>query len=197
MKKPTKDATDNLGNNLIPSESRNNPPPALPRDDDWTPTQLLDFTSTPPTRTKRRTDPEHTNNWIRRTTDPGPQPKSKFNLNHSNHSHTNSLNRPPSIMESEPLEASMERSSISRRSNSEPLESSMERQRSSKRSSISRRSNVDVRNLTMGLDDESAMFLDWLTAAKGKDWLRSLSRRDPRACIKKYFEDHAGFALPS
>jgi 3',5'-cyclic-nucleotide phosphodiesterase len=62
---------------------------------------------------------------------------------------------------------------------------------SMKRSMTSRRSGVDVNTLTMGLDAESANFLDFMTQAKCEDWLRSLSRRDPRACIKMFFDDVA------
>mmetsp|Transcript_11094 Transcript_11094/g.24444 ORF Transcript_11094/g.24444 Transcript_11094/m.24444 type:complete len:1454 (-) Transcript_11094:1412-5773(-) len=54
-----------------------------------------------------------------------------------------------------------------------------------------RRDNLDVKALTMGLDLESAKFLDWMTQAKCEEWLRSLCRRDPRACIKAFFDDVA------
>ncbi|KAL3821634.1 hypothetical protein ACHAXA_006054 [Cyclostephanos tholiformis] len=55
----------------------------------------------------------------------------------------------------------------------------------------SRRSCIDANSLTMGLDDESASFLDFMTQAKCEEWLRSLCRRDPRACIKTFFDDVA------
>jgi len=59
------------------------------------------------------------------------------------------------------------------------------------RKSVMRRDNLDVKSLTMGLDMESANFLDWMTQAKCQEWLKSLSRRDPRACIRTFFDDVA------
>lgn len=57
--------------------------------------------------------------------------------------------------------------------------------------SFSRRSNIDALNLSMGLTEDSCDFLDWVIKAKCRDWLKSLSRRDPRACIKSFFDDVA------
>ncbi|EJK77506.1 hypothetical protein THAOC_00659 [Thalassiosira oceanica] len=54
-----------------------------------------------------------------------------------------------------------------------------------------RRDNIDHHSLTMGLDEESANFLDFMAVEKCNDWLKSLSRRDPRACIKAFFDDVA------
>lgn len=54
-----------------------------------------------------------------------------------------------------------------------------------------RRVCIDANSLTMGLDDESADFLDFMTQAKCEEWLKSLCRRDPRACIKAFFDDVA------
>jgi hypothetical protein len=59
------------------------------------------------------------------------------------------------------------------------------------RKSAIRRENVNAMELTMGLDAMSADFLDWVLKAKCRDWLKSLSRRDPRACIKTFFDDVA------
>ncbi|KAL7539749.1 hypothetical protein ACHAXR_009571 [Thalassiosira sp. AJA248-18] len=60
------------------------------------------------------------------------------------------------------------------------------------RKSVSvRRDNLDAKSLTMGLDLDSANFLDWMNQAKCQEWLKSLSRRDPRACIKMFFDDVA------
>ena len=63
--------------------------------------------------------------------------------------------------------------------------------RSGARSTRARRSGVDCNTLTMGLDPESASFLDFMTQAKCEDWLKSLGRWDPRACIKTFFDDVA------
>jgi len=60
-----------------------------------------------------------------------------------------------------------------------------------RKSMTSRRENLDAKSLTMGLDMESANFLDWMTQAKCQEWLKSLSRRDPRANIKSFFDDLA------
>jgi len=60
-----------------------------------------------------------------------------------------------------------------------------------RRKSVNRRSCINAINLQMGLDSESANFLDMVLKAKGRDWLKSLSRRDPRACIKAFFDDIA------
>lgn len=54
-----------------------------------------------------------------------------------------------------------------------------------------RRDNVDQRELLMGLSDLSADFLDLVLKSKGCDWLKSLSLRDPRFCIKTFFDDVA------
>ena len=54
-----------------------------------------------------------------------------------------------------------------------------------------RRDNIDHHSLTMGLNEESANFLDFMAVEKCNDWLKSLSRRDPRACIKAFFDDVA------
>jgi 3',5'-cyclic-nucleotide phosphodiesterase len=54
-----------------------------------------------------------------------------------------------------------------------------------------RRVCIDANSLTMGLDDESADFLDFMTQAKCEEWLKSLCRRDPRSCIKTFFDDVA------
>ncbi|KAL7534355.1 hypothetical protein ACHAWF_004810, partial [Thalassiosira exigua] len=59
------------------------------------------------------------------------------------------------------------------------------------RKSVIRRDNVDAKTLTMGLDLESANFLDWMTQAKCQEWLKSLKFRDPRANIKEFFDDVA------
>mmetsp|Transcript_38573 Transcript_38573/g.81128 ORF Transcript_38573/g.81128 Transcript_38573/m.81128 type:complete len:1434 (-) Transcript_38573:177-4478(-) len=60
-----------------------------------------------------------------------------------------------------------------------------------RKSVVDRRDNLDVKSLTMGLDLESANFLDWVARAKCQEWLKSLSGRDPRACIKMFFDDVA------
>ena len=60
-----------------------------------------------------------------------------------------------------------------------------------RKSMSNRRDNIDVKQLTMGLDIESAAFLDWMTQAKCEEWLKSLKRRDPRYCIKEFFDDIA------
>jgi len=60
-----------------------------------------------------------------------------------------------------------------------------------RKSMSNRRDNVDAKQLTMGLDIESAAFLDWMTQAKCEEWLKSLKRRDPRYCIKEFFDDIA------
>lgn len=57
------------------------------------------------------------------------------------------------------------------------------------RKSISRRDNIDAKSLTMGLDEESANYLDWMTQAKCQEWLKSFRSRDPRHCIKIFFDD--------
>ena len=54
-----------------------------------------------------------------------------------------------------------------------------------------RRDNIDHHSLTMGLDEESANFLDFMAVERCTDWFKSLSRRDPRACIKAFFDDVA------
>jgi hypothetical protein len=59
------------------------------------------------------------------------------------------------------------------------------------RRSSARRTNIDQRELTMGLSDLSADFLDLVLKSKGADWLKSLSLRDPRFCIKMFFDDVA------
>ena len=60
-----------------------------------------------------------------------------------------------------------------------------------KRLSTTRRTNVNKTELTMGLSDLSADFLDFALKARGQDWLKSLSLRDPRFCIKAFFDDVA------
>lgn len=59
------------------------------------------------------------------------------------------------------------------------------------RKSTVRRQNVNASELTMGLSDLSANFLDLMLKSKGIDWLKSLSLRDPRFCIKMFFDDVA------
>ena len=59
------------------------------------------------------------------------------------------------------------------------------------RKSMIRRENINASAITMGLDDESANFLDFLSEAKCRDWLKSLSRCDPRYNIKAFFDDLA------
>jgi hypothetical protein len=54
-----------------------------------------------------------------------------------------------------------------------------------------RRKNINASELTMGLSDLSADFLDLMLKSKGIDWLKSLSLRDPRFCIKMFFDDVA------
>ena len=61
----------------------------------------------------------------------------------------------------------------------------------SSRKSVLRRENIDANAMTMGMDEISANFLDFLSEAKCRDWLKSLSRRDPRYCIKAFFDDVA------
>jgi hypothetical protein len=61
----------------------------------------------------------------------------------------------------------------------------------SQRRKSTRRDCVDANTLTMGLDIESANFLDFITQAKCEDWLKSLCGRDPRFCIKAFFDDVA------
>jgi hypothetical protein len=61
----------------------------------------------------------------------------------------------------------------------------------STRKSVLRRENIDASAMTMGMDELSANFLDFVSEAKCRDWLRSLSRRDPRYCIKAFFDDVA------
>lgn len=63
--------------------------------------------------------------------------------------------------------------------------------RSGAKSTRARRSGVDCNTLTMGLDPESANFLDFMIQTKCEDWLKSLGRWDPRACIKSFFDDVA------
>lgn len=62
---------------------------------------------------------------------------------------------------------------------------------SKNRRKSTRRDCIDANTLTMGLDLESANFLDFVTQAKGEEWLRSLCGRDPRFCIKAFFDDVA------
>lgn len=62
--------------------------------------------------------------------------------------------------------------------------------RTSRHSTV-RRNNVNASELTMGLSDLSADFLDLMLKSKGIDWLKSLSLRDPRFCIKMFFDDVA------
>lgn len=62
---------------------------------------------------------------------------------------------------------------------------------SSQRRKSTRRDCVDANTLTMGLDIESANFLDFITQAKCEEWLKSLCGRDPRFCIKAFFDDVA------
>ena len=57
-----------------------------------------------------------------------------------------------------------------------------------RKSMTTRRECLDAKQLTMGLDLESANFLDWMTQAKCEEWLKSLRMRDPRFCIKQFFE---------
>jgi hypothetical protein len=64
------------------------------------------------------------------------------------------------------------------------------RGRHSRKSTV-RRANVNASELTMGLSDLSADFLDLMLKSKGIDWLKSLSLRDPRFCIKMFFDDVA------
>ena len=59
------------------------------------------------------------------------------------------------------------------------------------RKSVVRRENIDASAMSMGLDELSANFLDFVSEAKCRDWLKSLSRRDPRYCIKAFFDDMA------
>lgn len=59
------------------------------------------------------------------------------------------------------------------------------------RKSVLRRENIDASMMSMGLDEISANFLDFVAEAKCRDWLKSLSRRDPRYCIKAFFDDVA------
>jgi hypothetical protein len=59
------------------------------------------------------------------------------------------------------------------------------------RKSVIRRENIDANAISMGLDELSANFLDFVAEAKCRDWLRSLSRCDPRYCIKAFFDDVA------
>ena len=61
----------------------------------------------------------------------------------------------------------------------------------SRRKSTVRRTAVNASDLTMGLSDLSADFLDLMLKSKGIDWLKSLSLRDPRFCIKMFFDDIA------
>lgn len=66
----------------------------------------------------------------------------------------------------------------------------IEIEESQRRKSL-RRDCVDANTLTMGLDIESANFLDFITQAKCEEWLKSLCGRDPRFCIKAFFDDVA------
>jgi len=59
------------------------------------------------------------------------------------------------------------------------------------RKSVLRRENIDATAMSMGLDDLSANFLDFISEAKCRDWLKSLSRCDPRHNIKAFFDDVA------
>ena len=59
------------------------------------------------------------------------------------------------------------------------------------RKSVIRRENIDASAMSMGLDELSANFLDFVSEAKCRDWLKSLSRCDPRHCIKTFFDDVA------
>ena len=70
-------------------------------------------------------------------------------------------------------------------------ESRPAKESSHSRMSVLRRESLDVKSLTMGLDADSANFLDWQAQAKCQEWLRLFSRRDPRACIKTFFDDVA------
>ena len=60
-----------------------------------------------------------------------------------------------------------------------------------RKSMTTRRECLDAKQLTMGLDLNSANFLDWMTQAKCEEWLKSLRMRDPRFCIKQFFDDVA------
>ena len=76
--------------------------------------------------------------------------------------------------------------------NNEFRSSSSSTQQAESRKSVScRRDNIDAKALTMGLDLDSANFLDFMVEAKCQEWLKSLSKRDPRACIKAFFDDVA------
>lgn len=59
------------------------------------------------------------------------------------------------------------------------------------RKSMIRRENLDASQLTMGLNMESANYLDWMAQEKCQEWLKSLRMRDPRYCIKAFFDDVA------
>lgn len=59
------------------------------------------------------------------------------------------------------------------------------------RKSVIRRENIDASAMSMGLDELSANFLDFVSEAKCRDWLRSLMSRDPRYNIKAFFDDVA------
>lgn len=59
------------------------------------------------------------------------------------------------------------------------------------RKSVLRRENINASAITMGLDEESANFLDFVSEAKCREWLKSLSRCDPRYNIKAFFDDLA------
>lgn len=60
-----------------------------------------------------------------------------------------------------------------------------------------RRVNLNATELTMGLNDDSADFLELVHKSRRRDWLKSLSLRDPRFCIKTFFDDIASDGVDS
>lgn len=56
---------------------------------------------------------------------------------------------------------------------------------------IKRRSTLKADSLQLGMDQESADFLDFVLKTRGIDWLRSFRRLDPRFQILKFFNDVA------
>lgn len=54
-----------------------------------------------------------------------------------------------------------------------------------------RRSNVNTAQLTLGIEEESAQYLDLVQKFRVQDWLASFRRTDPRFQIMRFFDDVA------